>query len=71
MSYTIAGRKVLNEHLALAIYGAVGLGTYAALSGPKKEVAKPVISGASDDESKFLQDFMAKLEAEDKDTAKH
>ncbi|KZO98647.1 hypothetical protein CALVIDRAFT_562089 [Calocera viscosa TUFC12733] len=34
MSYTILGRKVLNEYLAIGTFTAVGLGTWAALRKP-------------------------------------
>ncbi|BGP57854.1 hypothetical protein JCM8202v2_005503 [Rhodotorula sphaerocarpa] len=33
MSYTILGKKVLNEYIALGVYGLTGLGAYAAMSG--------------------------------------
>ncbi|KAM0751231.1 hypothetical protein T439DRAFT_325378 [Meredithblackwellia eburnea MCA 4105] len=72
MSYTILGRKILNEHLALATFGLTGLATYLSLpSGDKKAAPAPVVQASSDDESKFIADFIANLEKEDKAGAKH
>ncbi|KAJ1033824.1 hypothetical protein NDA16_000034 [Ustilago loliicola] len=77
MSYTIAGRKILNEHIALAV-----LGTYGAIAatqmGGSKEVkaaasgaspdAKandPPINASSSDEEAFIKQFLAEAEGKE------
>ncbi|ORY54157.1 hypothetical protein BCR35DRAFT_310435 [Leucosporidium creatinivorum] len=74
MSYTILGKKVLNEYIALGVYGAVGAATYLAMSGgdkTKKETTAPVLNSSSDEEAAFLQNFINDLEHADKAQAKH
>lgn len=49
MSYVIAGRRILNEHLALGVYALTGVGAYLAMSGDSKPKAieKPVAANSS------------------------
>ncbi|KAL8279729.1 hypothetical protein RQP46_007824 [Phenoliferia psychrophenolica] len=84
MSYTLLGKKVLKRVSvsllisprtpranALGVYSLVGLGVFAAMRGDSKAPAKvPEIVASSDDETKFLQDFIANLEKEDAASAK-
>ncbi|GAA5984438.1 hypothetical protein JCM10908_003346 [Rhodotorula pacifica] len=62
MSYTILGRKVANEYIALSVYGLTGLGAWAAMRGgsDKKVDAKvePKATATSDEEAAFLQNFI-------------
>ncbi|GAA5942612.1 ATP19 family protein [Sporobolomyces koalae] len=63
MSYTIAGKKILNEYIALGVYGLTGLGAYAAMSGPSKKSAVPETASAkanstSEEETAFIQNFI-------------
>ncbi|PWN22189.1 hypothetical protein BCV69DRAFT_281195 [Microstroma glucosiphilum] len=73
MSYTIAGKKILNEHLALGIFGLYGLGGFlatrggsepkpagGAAGGPKS--VDPPINAASSDEEAFIKNFLAEAE---------
>ncbi|PWY99656.1 hypothetical protein BCV70DRAFT_217401 [Testicularia cyperi] len=76
MSYTIAGKKILNEYIALGT-----LGTYAAIAtmstGGSKEAkpasgASPVaasndppINASSSDEEAFIKQFLAEAEGKD------
>ncbi|TKA52477.1 hypothetical protein B0A53_04851 [Rhodotorula sp. CCFEE 5036] len=62
MSYTILGKKVANEYIALGVYGLTGLGAWAAMRGgsDKKVDAKvePKATATSDEEAAFLQNFI-------------
>ncbi|TNY22626.1 hypothetical protein DMC30DRAFT_391650 [Rhodotorula diobovata] len=77
MSYTIFGKKILNEYIALGVYGLTGLGVYAAMSGDKsdKKVASeqvdPKQSASSKEEAAFLENFINDLEHKEKAAAKH
>ncbi|KAK4052585.1 hypothetical protein OIO90_004213 [Microbotryomycetes sp. JL221] len=72
---TIAGKKILNEYIALGVYGLTGLGAWAATRGGSKakENAKvePKLNASSEDEAAFLQNFINNLEHEEKAHAKH
>ena len=48
MSYTIAGKKVLSEHLVLGVFGALGGGAYLATRGGGKEAKPAAAAGASE-----------------------
>ncbi|KAI9599265.1 hypothetical protein BDF19DRAFT_462650 [Syncephalis fuscata] len=66
--YLIAGRKVANEYLAMAVLGSiVGGVTWAKLSSSRKNDIKngPPITASSSDEESFIRQFMAA--AEDKE----
>ncbi|RKP08710.1 hypothetical protein THASP1DRAFT_29498 [Thamnocephalis sphaerospora] len=61
----IAGRKVAAEYLALATWGVVGGGVFAATRafGSKKDTKNgPVITAASSDEESFIRQFVAAAE---------
>lgn len=50
MLLTVLGKKVLNEYIALGVYGAVGAATYLAMSGgdkTKKATTAPVLNSSS------------------------
>ncbi|PWN28580.1 hypothetical protein BDZ90DRAFT_231564 [Jaminaea rosea] len=76
MSYNIAGVKVLNEHLALGIFGLYGLGGYLAMRGGDKKTATPASKGgltqtngpplnaASSEEESFIKQFMKEAEGD-------
>ncbi|WFD33449.1 hypothetical protein MCUN1_000262 [Malassezia cuniculi] len=68
MSYTIAGKKVLSEHLVLGVFGAIGGGVFLATRGGGKE-AKPAAAPAATsnaDEEAFIKEFIAELQHEEK-----
>ncbi|GAA5972941.1 hypothetical protein JCM11641_000331 [Rhodosporidiobolus odoratus] len=76
MSYTIAGKKILNEYIALGVYGITGLGAWAAMRGSGSEVKKapeidPKTSATSTEEAAFLENFINDLEHKEKQGAKH
>ncbi|GAA5878715.1 hypothetical protein JCM3774_000483 [Rhodotorula dairenensis] len=62
MSYTILGKKVLNEYIALGVYGLTGLGAWAAMRGGSDKKAdasiQPTATATSDEEAAFLQNFI-------------
>ncbi|GAA5880807.1 hypothetical protein JCM16303_005123 [Sporobolomyces ruberrimus] len=77
MSYTIAGKKILNEYIALGVYGLTGLGAWAAMRGGSSEENKVKIpdtasakaNSTSEEETAFIQNFINDLEHEAKATA--
>ncbi|GAA5995290.1 ATP19 family protein [Rhodotorula paludigena] len=77
MSYTIAGKKILNEYLALGTFGITGLSAWAATRGgsnDKKVDAKvePKATATSDEEAAFLENFINdRVEHKEKAAAKH
>ncbi|GAA6025731.1 hypothetical protein JCM11491_000709 [Sporobolomyces phaffii] len=78
MSYTIAGKKILNEYIALGVYGLTGLGAWAAMRGGNDDSKVNVPASASakanstsDEEAAFIQNFINDLEHQEKATAKH
>ncbi|GAA5918903.1 hypothetical protein JCM21900_003395 [Sporobolomyces salmonicolor] len=74
MSYTIAGKKILNEYIALGTYGLTGLATWAAMRGgsdKKVESAAPQLNATSDEEAAFIQNFINDLEHKEKAAAGH
>ncbi|KAK0528040.1 hypothetical protein OC834_003810 [Tilletia horrida] len=73
MSYTIAGRQVLNEHIALGTFAIIGGIAYAASSGGSKDkkaassstaasVREPAINASTSDEEAFIKQFLAEAE---------
>ncbi|WFD18885.1 hypothetical protein MCAP1_001098 [Malassezia caprae] len=75
MSYTIAGKKVLSEHLVLGVFGSIGAAVYLATSGGSKKGADakapnaaPVapINASSPDEEAFVKQFLAEAMKEEK-----
>ncbi|GAA6012812.1 hypothetical protein JCM10207_005369 [Rhodosporidiobolus poonsookiae] len=72
---TILGRKVLNEYIALGVYGLTGLGAWAAMRGGSSEKKVPEIDpkvqSTSAEEAAFLENFINDLEHKEKATAKH
>ncbi|KAE8215301.1 hypothetical protein CF319_g2646 [Tilletia indica] len=73
MSYTIAGRKILNEHIALgtfALYGVLGFAATAggdkkaagAAPGSSSSVREPALNASSSDEEAFIKQFLADAE---------
>ncbi|GAA6044026.1 hypothetical protein JCM8097_004309 [Rhodosporidiobolus ruineniae] len=76
MSYTIAGKKILNEYIALGVYGITGLGVWAAMRGGSSEKKVPAAvdvktNSTSAEEAAFLENFINELEHKEKATAKH
>ncbi|GAA5900095.1 hypothetical protein JCM6882_002612 [Rhodosporidiobolus microsporus] len=75
MSYTILGKKILNEYIALGVYGLTGLGAWAATRGgsEKKQVPElnPKNVSTNDEEAAFIANFINDLEHADKQAAKH
>ncbi|KAJ2401651.1 hypothetical protein GGI23_001253 [Coemansia sp. RSA 2559] len=66
--YTIAGRKVATHHVVLGMLATYGIGIKAAL--PKTDKTQhPPINAASEDEGKFVQEFLKAFENEEKKTA--
>ncbi|PWN47634.1 hypothetical protein IE53DRAFT_381986 [Violaceomyces palustris] len=78
MSYTIAGKKFLNEHVALAVLGTYGALGYLSSGGDKKasasapagskdasSVPTPPINASSSDEEAFIKQFLAEAESKD------
>ncbi|GAA5826612.1 hypothetical protein JCM11251_002817, partial [Rhodosporidiobolus azoricus] len=74
-SSTIAGKKILNEYIALGTFAVTGLGAWAATRGgsEKKAVAEidPKTVSTSDDEAAFIANFVNDLEHAEKASAKH
>ncbi|GJN93240.1 hypothetical protein Rhopal_006287-T1 [Rhodotorula paludigena] len=74
---TIAGKKILNEYLALGTFGITGLSAWAATRGgsnDKKVDAKvePKATATSDEEAAFLENFINdRVEHKEKAAAKH
>ncbi|KAI9500665.1 hypothetical protein GGI25_004532 [Coemansia spiralis] len=66
--FNIAGRKVANHHIVLGVLATYGLGIKAALPKTDK-TQQPPINASSEDEGKFIQDFLKSMEAEEKKTA--
>ncbi|KAJ2719722.1 hypothetical protein GGI07_005046 [Coemansia sp. Benny D115] len=66
--FTIAGRKVATHHLVLGVLAGYGLVFKAAVPKTDKTVSPP-INASSDEESKYIQEFLKSAEAEEK--AKH
>ncbi|CAO1636647.1 unnamed protein product [Sympodiomycopsis kandeliae] len=78
MSYTIAGKKILNEHMVLGIFGLYGIGGYLATrgGGEKKATASgvnatagpktnhPEFNASSSDEESFIKQFLAEAEGD-------
>ncbi|KAK4046357.1 hypothetical protein OIV83_006138 [Microbotryomycetes sp. JL201] len=68
-------KKILNEYIALGVYGIVGLGAYAATrgGGKAKENAQvePKLNSSSEEEAAFLQNFINNLEHEEKSKKAH
>lgn len=65
--FNIAGRKIANHHMVLGMLAIYGLGIKAAL--PKQDKTQPPpINASTNEESKFIQDFLKAAEAEDKKT---
>ncbi|KOS12669.1 hypothetical protein Malapachy_0391 [Malassezia pachydermatis] len=72
MSYTIAGMKVLNEHLVLGVFGTIGLAAYAATRGGSKQSAPKAatevpLNASSPDEEAFIKQFLAEVQQESKE----
>ncbi|KAJ2868602.1 hypothetical protein GGI22_000783 [Coemansia erecta] len=66
--YTIAGRKVATHHVVLGMLATYGIGIKAAL--PKTDKTQhPPINAASEDEGKFVQEFLKAFEGEEKKPA--
>ncbi|KAG8713203.1 hypothetical protein FRC08_013573 [Ceratobasidium sp. 394] len=74
MSYVIAGRKIANEYLSLAVLGSTGLLAYSAtkLGGGKKkeepqslaDKAKSALGVGQNEEEAFIKKFIADAEKE-------
>ncbi|KAK4685954.1 F-type H+-transporting ATPase subunit k, partial [Tremellales sp. Uapishka_1] len=75
MSYTIAGRVIKNEYLALGtMFGAVAIAMGASGGGEKKSTSsgpvpiesdKTVQAGSSEEEALYIRQFVAEAEKED------
>ncbi|CAD6897415.1 unnamed protein product [Tilletia controversa] len=71
MSYTIAGRKILNEHIALGTFALYGALAFAATAGGGKDksaapgtassasVREPALNASTSDEEAFIKQFLA------------
>ncbi|KAJ2000389.1 hypothetical protein GGI04_004171 [Coemansia thaxteri] len=66
--FNIAGRKVATHHLVLGVLAGYGLVFKAVMPKTDKTQAPP-IKASSDEESRFIQDFLKAAEAEDKKAA--
>ncbi|KIS68090.1 uncharacterized protein UMAG_10479 [Mycosarcoma maydis] len=75
MSYTIAGRQILNEYIALAVLGGYGAIAASQMGGSKdakasaagaspdaKAANDPPINASSSDEEAFIKQFLAEAE---------
>ncbi|GAA5853101.1 hypothetical protein JCM8547_000201 [Rhodosporidiobolus lusitaniae] len=76
IAVTIAGKKILNEYIALGVYGLTGLGAWAAMRGDGKEKSAPAAidpktQSTSAEEAAFLENFINDLEHKEKAAAKH
>ncbi|KAL1954414.1 hypothetical protein VTO42DRAFT_1184 [Malbranchea cinnamomea] len=67
--YTVAGRKVGSHVLAMATLATTFAGAWLALPS-KDKTQPPPINASSQDEEKFIQEFLKNVEAEEK-KAKH
>ncbi|GAA5937032.1 hypothetical protein JCM10213_000171 [Rhodosporidiobolus nylandii] len=71
---TIAGKKILNEYIALGVYGITGLGAWAAMRGGSSEkkaapAIDPKAQSTSAEEAAFLENFINDLEHKEKSAA--
>jgi len=73
MSYTILGRRIANEWLALGTFATVGtLAVYSTSGGskaPANAKPEPPVTGSSKEEEDFIKNFIAEAEKEEKATA--
>jgi len=51
---TIAGKKILNEYIALGVYGMTGLGAWAAMRGGNDKKAAPVEISAKANSTSYV-----------------
>ncbi|KAJ2489221.1 hypothetical protein IWW37_004147 [Coemansia sp. RSA 2050] len=66
--FNIAGRKIAAHHLVLGVLATYGVVLKAVI--PKTDKTQPPpINASSDEESRFIQDFIKAAEAEEKKTA--
>ncbi|KAJ2741502.1 hypothetical protein GGI20_005144 [Coemansia sp. BCRC 34301] len=63
--FVIAGRKVATHHLVLGVLASYGL-VFKAVMPKVDKTQPPLIKASSDEESRFIQDFIKAAEAEDK-----
>ncbi|KAJ9664536.1 hypothetical protein H2198_000187 [Neophaeococcomyces mojaviensis] len=65
-TYTIAGRQVGSHVLAMATLGTMFGGSWLATRGPKKQPqTSPPINASSQDEEKFIKEFMQQIDKEE------
>ncbi|PVU92008.1 hypothetical protein BB561_004077 [Smittium simulii] len=70
--YTIAGKNIPTYKIAMGLLGTyVGLGYLALRPGKKDLSAPPPINASSDEEAKFIQEFIREAEANDAAANKH
>ncbi|KAI7832007.1 hypothetical protein BX661DRAFT_179641 [Kickxella alabastrina] len=65
--FNIAGRKVPTHYLVLGVLAGYGLVFKAAVPSTDKTKAPP-IKASSDEESKYIQEFLKSVEAEEQNT---
>ncbi|SCZ97307.1 BZ3500_MvSof-1268-A1-R1_Chr4-2g07127 [Microbotryum saponariae] len=74
---TIAGKKILNEYIALGVFGMTGFGAWAATRGGDAKATKIAestsakLNSSSEEEAAFIQNFINDLEHQDKAQNKH
>ncbi|KAI8321347.1 hypothetical protein GQ54DRAFT_185930 [Martensiomyces pterosporus] len=66
--FNIAGRQIATHHLVLGVLAGYGLAIKAALPKTDK-TQQPPISASSDEETKFIQEFLKAAEADEKKAA--
>ncbi|KAJ2256018.1 hypothetical protein GGI13_001347 [Coemansia sp. RSA 455] len=66
--FNIAGRKVATHHLVLGVLATYGV-IFKAVMPKTDKTQPPPIKASSDEESRFIQDFIKAAEAEEKKTA--
>ncbi|KAK0636671.1 hypothetical protein B0T17DRAFT_483725 [Bombardia bombarda] len=68
--YTIFGRQIASQYLAIATLSTLFGGAYLSTGGSKATPAAPPINASSSDEADFIKKFMESAEADEK-KAKH
>ncbi|KAJ2840604.1 hypothetical protein FBU31_000276 [Coemansia sp. 'formosensis'] len=68
--FNIAGRKIATHHLVLGVLASYGL-VFKAVMPKTDKTQPPPIKASSDEESRFIQDFIKAAEAEEKKKTAH
>ncbi|OMJ16808.1 hypothetical protein AYI69_g1422 [Smittium culicis] len=64
--YTIAGKNIPTHYLALGLLTTYGVAIKFALSGKSEPKVVPAVTANSEDEYKFIMDFIKEAEASEK-----